>query len=94
MDIKPLKEYHGSAEYELIDIWTHQYIESLPYDEAIAKYGDCDVWGTYTSGYIKNGGFVTSVWIMIPGQHIYNEYGEAITIDEHGVQITKTRERK
>lgn len=73
--MKKLREYTSSGEYEIISERTHQYIEDLPRDEANAKYGDCEVWGSYTikssplpDGNGKVPSFKTAVWIWIPDE--------------------------
>ena len=75
--MKKLKDYTSVGEFDIIDEWNHTFIESLPRDEAIAKYGECEVWGHYTSGESKipdgNGNtpsFKTDVWLWIPGMKI------------------------
>ena len=72
-----LKTFVNSGEFEIIDDWNHQYVETLPRDEAINKYGDCEVWGSYTMESCKlpdgNGkvpSWKTAVWIDIPGMKI------------------------
>lgn len=75
--MKKLKEIMSAGEFEIIDEWNHQWVEDLPRDEAIAKYGECEVCSTYTaaSSQIPDGnGKVPSwkiaVWIEIPGMKI------------------------
>lgn len=75
--MKKLREIMSAGEFEIIDDWNHQWLEDLPRDEAIAKYGDCDVWSTYTAGSSKipdgNGkvpSWKTAVWLDIPGMRI------------------------
>ena len=77
MAICKLIEYVNSGEFEIIDEWNHQYIETMPRDEALAKYGDCPVWGHYTAAISRipdgNGkvpSFKTAVWLDIPGMRI------------------------
>ena len=72
-----LKEFMNSGEFEIIDDWNHQYVETLNRTEALAKYGECDVWGSYTSASSKvpdgNGkvpSWKTDVWVDIPGMKI------------------------
>ena len=75
--MKKLKEIMSAGEFEIIDEWNHQWVEDLPRDEAIAKYGECEVWSTYitASSQVPDGnGEVPSwkiaVWIDIPGMKI------------------------
>lgn len=72
-----LKEYTGTGRFNIIDDWNHQFIESLPREEAIAKYGECEVWCHYTSGTSdipdadgKTPSWETDVWVIIPGMKI------------------------
>ena len=72
-----LKEFINTGEFEIIDDWNHQFVECLPRDEAIAKYGECEVWGSYTSassqlpdGNGKIPSWRTDVWVDIPGMKI------------------------
>lgn len=73
---RKLKEYVETGVFEIIDEWTHQWIADLPWKEAFEKYGDCDVWSSYTNASCKepsaNGdmpSWNTAVWIWIPGMH-------------------------
>lgn len=72
-----LKEIMSAGEFEIIDEWNHQWVEDLPRDEAIAKYGECEVWSTYTEASSQvpdeNGNVPSwkiAVWIEIPGMKI------------------------
>ena len=72
-----LKTFIGTGEFEIIDDWNHQYIETLPRDEAIAKYGECEVCGSYTEASSQipddNGkipSWKTAVWVEIPGMKV------------------------
>ena len=74
---KMLKELTGVGEFEIIDDWNHELIETLPRDEAVAKYGECKMCGSYTAGSSEipdENGSVPSwklaVWIDIPGMRI------------------------
>ena len=76
MGKRKLKDYTGTGVFEIIDEWTHQWIADLPWEEAFEKYGDCEVWGSYTNKSCKhpsaNGdmpSWNTAVWIWIPGMH-------------------------
>ena len=91
--MKKLKDYDNSdvAEFEIIDEWTKQYVETLGRDEALKKYGDCDVYGTYTSKCVPYKGFAVDVWLMIPGDHIYDQRGHRITIDAGRKQFTERK---
>ena len=42
--MKKLKEFIGTGEFDIIDNEYHNFIERLPRDQAIAKYGECDVY--------------------------------------------------
>ena len=73
---RKLKEFISTGVFEIIDEWTHRYIEDLPWKEAFAKYGDCEVWASYTNASCSepsaNGdqpSWNTAVWIWIPGMH-------------------------
>ena len=77
MEKRKLKDYTNTGEFEIIDEWTHQWIENLPWEKAFEKYGDCEVWASYTnrscdhpnaSG--ETPSWETAVWIWIPGMHI------------------------
>lgn len=75
--MKKLKEIMSAGEFEIIDEWNHQWVEDLPRDEAIAKYGECEVCSTYTaaSSQIPDGNgkvpsWKVAVWIEIPGMKI------------------------
>lgn len=72
-----LKTFANSGEFEIIDDWNHQWVERLPRDKALAKYGECEVYGSYTSGTSqlpdgngKTPSFKTDVWVDIPGMKI------------------------
>ena len=76
---RKLKELTGSriGEFEIIDDWNHQWVEDLPWDKAIAKYGECEVDGTYTAANSqypddtgKTPSWKVAVWIKIPGMKI------------------------
>lgn len=69
-----VKDCVSIGEFEIIDDWNHQYVETLPRNEAIKKYGSCPVCSSYTEGssQIPDGNghvpsWKTSVWIDIPG---------------------------
>ena len=71
-----LKTFVNTGEFYIIDEWTGRWIETLPRDKAIAKYGECEVEASYTAGNSKfpdgNGktpSLKTDVWIDIPGMH-------------------------
>jgi len=75
--MKKLKEYVSIGRFNIIDDWNHQWVESLPREEAIAKYGECDVCSTYTSksceipdGNGKTPSWEVDVWVDIPGMKI------------------------
>lgn len=82
--MKKLKELNNSrvAQFQIVDEWSHQYVETLDRDDAIRKYGNCEVYGSYTSGCVKDKGFVTDIWLWLPGQHVYDEKGHRVTIME------------
>lgn len=70
-----LKDFVHTGEFGIIDQHTHQYKETLPYQEAVEKYGERDVYGSYTAGWseLPNGcgegpSFKTDVWIMTEGE--------------------------
>lgn len=72
-----LKDFVYTGEFRIIDGWNHQEVEFLPRDEAIAKYGDCDVRCSYTAGtsqvpdaFGKIPSWETDVWVDIPGMRI------------------------
>ena len=62
-----------TAQVRLIDNWTMTMIEVLPSDDAVAKYGDCEVRNWYTEGFVpedaKGRCHRASVWIERPGMH-------------------------
>ena len=66
---RTLKDFTYTETFVIIDDWTHQVIEELPRDKAIIIYGDCEVTGSYTSGWCGQG-FKTDVWVRIPGMKI------------------------
>ena len=77
MQRRKLKDLHDVGEFEIIDDWNHQWVEDLPLAEAIAKYGECEVWSAYTAGNSnlpdgngKTPSWKTAVWIEIPGMKI------------------------
>lgn len=70
--MKKLKDFRQTGEFGIIDNRTHHYIEDLPREEAIAKYGECEVWSSYTAGFSsvpdadgRIPSFKTGVWIKI-----------------------------
>lgn len=75
--MRKLKENMSAGEFEIIDDWNHQWVEDLPRDDAIAKYGECEVCGSYTAassklpdGNGKTPSWKTAVWLDIPGMKI------------------------
>lgn len=75
--MKKLKEYVSIGRFNIIDNWNHQWVESLPRDEAIAKYGECEADSTYTSkscelpdGNGKIPSWEVDIWVDIPGMKI------------------------
>ena len=100
--IHKLKDCMNTEIFEIFDDWTHQHIATLSYKDAVEKYGDCDVCGSYTEGWVKNG-WRTSVWIDIPGiklsgygnkrLNIYNRKGDEATFrgKKSGQLITVTK---
>ena len=71
-----LKTFINTGEFEIIDEWTHHWIADLPWEEAFEKYGECEVWSSYTNGSCKyqnasgkTPSWNTAVWIWIPGLH-------------------------
>ena len=74
--MKKLKEFENTGEFRIIDAFNHTFVERLPRDEAIAKYGECEVDCSYTDGFCKEDKpdgtpwFKTSVWVNIPGMKI------------------------
>ena len=75
--MKKLKEYASIGRFNIIDNWNHQWVESLPRDEAIAKYGECEADSTYTSkscelpdGNGKIPSWEVDIWVDIPGMKI------------------------
>ena len=71
-----LKTFVKTGKFHIIDNWTGQWIETLPRNKAIAKYGECEVVASYTAGnsdFPDGNGKVPSwktyVWIDIPGLH-------------------------
>lgn len=71
---RKLKECNTTAKFELIDAWTHRLIAKLPADEALAIYGECEVEGGYTNGFVpedeKGRYHYTAVWLKLPGMHL------------------------
>lgn len=80
MASRKLRDFINTSVFGIIDDWTHQYIERLHKADAIAKYGDCNVEASYTSGFAEDGGFITDVWVEIPGMHLSNMAHHRITI--------------
>ena len=77
MAMRKLKDFITTGEFEIIDEFNCQYVETLPRDKAVAKYGECEVWQQYTSGdsQIPDGNgnvpsWKTDVWVQIPGMKI------------------------
>ena len=75
--MRKLKEFVSTGEFGIIDNFNHQWVEQLPRDKAIAKYGECDVWSSYTAGssQVPDGegnvpSWQTDVWVEIPGMKI------------------------
>ena len=64
-----LKEMKGTTLVRIIDNYTAQHLETLDFADAVEKYGECEIFGSYTEGF-HNGGFKTSVWINIPGMKL------------------------
>ena len=82
-----LKDFVNTGIFEVIDEWTHQWIADLPWEEAFEKYGDCDVWSSYTNASCdhpsKSGetpSWNTAVWIWIPGMHCGSSSHASFTI--------------
>lgn len=83
-----LRDFTGTAVFEIIDDWTHQHVATLPYSEAVEKYGDCEVVSSYTEGWQEDG-WRTSVWLDIPGMYLSGYNNERLTIyDQHGDEAT------
>ena len=77
MAMRKLKDFDSVGEFNIIDNEYHNFIERLPRDEAIAKYGECDVWMSYTEAdsqvpdaYGNVPSWRTDVWVEIPGMKI------------------------
>ena len=88
--MRKLRELENTGVFEIIDQWTHMHVETLGYDDAVAKYGDCEIWGEYTEGFVDGPRpFRTSVWIMVPGRHLRSKgpYGECVTVADDGTCI-------
>ena len=73
--MKKLKEYVNTGEFRIIDAFNHSFVERLPRNEALEKYGECMVDCSYTDGFCKDSkpgepSFITSVWVEIPGMRI------------------------
>lgn len=64
-----LKDFTDTAVFVIIDDWTHGYVEELPYDKAVEKYGDREVTSSYTEAWVGTG-WETSVWVDIPGMKL------------------------
>ena len=74
-----LKDFVNTVKFMVIDDWTKKHIETLPADEAIAKYGECEVMASYTSGgFYPN--FETDVWVKIPGMHLADRNNRKVTL--------------
>ena len=58
-----VKELQNTSVARLIDWRTHQYIETLSFDEAVQKYGECEIMQSYTDKRMPDGKFQTSLWI-------------------------------
>ena len=66
-----------AGEFVIIDNWNHQYVETLPREQAIEKYGECEAYCGYTSGESllpdgegKTPSWRVDVWLDIPGMQI------------------------
>ena len=83
-----LRDCVNTEVFEIIDDWTHRHIATLNRDDAIAKYGDCYVSGTYTEAWVKHG-WRTSVWIDIPGMALSGYDNARLNIyDQKGNEAT------
>lgn len=71
--LKEALENSLTAQVRLIDNWTMRMIKVLPSDDAVAKYGDCEVRNWYTEGFCEKDAkgrcHRASVWIKRPGMH-------------------------
>ena len=68
-----VKNALSTAKFNIIDNNTHQWVESLPRDEAVKKYGDIEIVSAYTSGGCY-GEWETDVWLDIKKVY-WNMYG-------------------
>lgn len=83
-----LRDCVNTEVFEIIDDWTHQHIATLKYDDAIEKYGECEVEGTYTEAWVEYG-WRTSVWLNIPGMKLCGSGNQRLNIyDRNGDEAT------
>lgn len=88
MRIHKLRDYMNTEIFEIIDDWTHQHIATLEYDDAVKKYGDCEVWSSYTEAWVEYG-WRTSVWLDIPGMKLCGYDNKKLNIyDRHDDEAT------
>lgn len=62
-----------TAKFNIIDNDTHQWVESLSREDAVKKYGNCEIRSAYTSGGC-HGEWETDVWLDIK-KVFWNMYG-------------------
>lgn len=83
-----LRDYTNTEIFVIIDNWTHQRIAMLNYEDAVEKYGDCEVWGSYTEAWVKYG-WRTAIWIDIPGMKLCGYGNKRLNIyDRNGDEAT------
>lgn len=58
-----VKELRNISVVRLIDWYTNKYFDTLPFEEAVQQYGECEVCGHYTDMIMPDGTFKTSIWI-------------------------------
>lgn len=88
-----LRDCVNTEVFEIIDDWTHQHIATLEYDDAIAKYGDCYVFGAYTEAWVEYG-WRTSVWIDIPGMKLCGSGNQRLNIYDRNSDEATFRGKK
>lgn len=83
-----LRTFINTAVFEIIDDWTRQHIATLNYEDAVEKYGDYEVWISYTEGWAGTG-WRTSVWVDIPGMKLCGYGNKRLNIyDRNGDEAT------
>lgn len=83
-----LRNFVNAEVFDIIDDWTHQHLATLKREEAIEKYGECEVRGNYTEAWVEYG-WRTSVWLDIPGMKLSGYGNVRLNIyDRNGNEAT------